>query len=1542
MGHLLRVEFTPGTRLDLVAESMVLDCGDHHILRLMGSGKIFRVDGELEKGAHTWTLLNVLVASVDNIPTVVVDGQSTVFPHYIVTLNQFGKCIELCAGAGFMSTGARAAGLEPIAGFEQNSKFEQFYLENGGTNFYCLDIHDTKCVEQAFRVGGQGAVVLSGIACQPYSRAGDKRGGDDCRAGTLPATLKFSWLIQAPVIILECTPTALTNEFVQGQIKQFAQDAGYHVSQQVLHLHRQWVGRRDRWWCVLSARPLGPIHFEDLPESKDYKIVADVMGAPCAWPETEIAALELSLYEHHKIHCCSKGLESLLLDGASPLPTALHSWGNQCYGCACGCRGAFSEKRLTERGVFAVLVALGQTIKHEGHVFPRCRHLHPSEVALLSGAKAINWGGAMRLGLAAAGQMASPLQAVWVCAHVMSQVSKFLQVPVEATPSECLAALRASIVHECQQLWPRIVPKVDSPGDDGMTWVPPNEVIVESVVKSSDMMMIEVGLCPQGVMTPVKIQVGAFVQSLVQAEAGFRDCPVEELVCCNEHGEALNDLSPLVPNCKVWIGEKESCKALVKQPDQGRIDIPIDDVEPPTESNGDFKGDKGSVTPKPPSGDMELPLDFGASLGVSDVKLDGEMMGHLGQLPQPVDPSAVERVEGWETPGDALNLLKKKGLLAIVTPQVYTHSALCGLRSQMMAKSDRLQILANQEESWGDDEVRYHLHRVATSASAMQAVLVWDPLMTTSLLKSLQGPLLEAAISNTPEVATIVTAAVVNGHWVPFVWRKEGQNVNGFSFGIPASHVLVVQNLHAWMCTQWNAPVTAFRSVDHRVPQFCGAVTIAYVEHLIWGIPMPSSMESVAAGNLVFRQQFEQTMGTVTHRPWVWGSGQSEPDPVLLGLLRQHGVSASDAVVRAEHVEASLGKEAVYKAVTSSRPWQELKWLANQKVPPYQLIKPSELQAAVDARSKNARPLGSKKQKDKGSGKGKGKQTVLAPESLRLDPGVFVVGDGKPVHQLSLGDIGPMAIGVVLATLDQALPFISQNRQVSMGGLAIVVLNVKEAPSDLPLIAEPIRFPAVCAANAEPVLVQGLMFQLGNIPVSRATSPDPVKMECIPTFVAKLVIFRDGVQDWESFAKQPVRYVQQHFQFLVPCKEDECPGSCGKWHSGSDVHIEDPLMAVWNRQWLKGNFVACTPSEATMFVFSIRVPVELELSLIAKSGTGSIVVEPRELDGRQVSKAYHVVWLQHHTCAQAQVLKQTTEGALGLARIGDRWGLRCRSEQAARVHKILKPSTEYLPSGEKMHYLIGPVPYGTVKQSIVQACKAISWEIRPLFATPAPRNVDGIMYKVQSVVAPPKQVIPLQDGEAVITRCDQSSAKISPHVPVVGSVASVQLVQQPGPKANIDGIWVNDPWAQWQPGPSRASDTSSTCTRGSVEQQVVEAVLARLPRELVEADQTMEDAGRVAALEAKVALIQEKQSEMHQVITDQANTQTGQVMQLQSQFQAQHVQLEAAVAEQGRQLQGLGGQFQAQMEKQQTQLDGMFQSQMQRLEDLLAKRSRHE
>lgn len=70
--------------------------------------------------------------------------------------------------------------------------------------------------------------------------------------------------------------------------------------------------------------------------------------------------------------------------------------------------------------------------------------------------------------------------------------------------------------------------------------------------------------------------------------------------------------------------------------------------------------------------------------------------------------------------------------------------------------------------------------------------------------------------------------------------------------------------------------------------------------------------------------------------------------------------------------------------------------------------------------------------------------------------------------------------------------------------------------------------------------------------------------------------------------------------------------------------------------------------------------MELEEALLSLSGTNAVCVEPRELDGRQVSKSYQVIWLPRHTAAQAMVLRQTITGIIGLARLGHRWGVRCR------------------------------------------------------------------------------------------------------------------------------------------------------------------------------------------------------------------------------------------------------------------------------------------
>ena len=107
------------------------------------------------------------------------------------------------------------------------------------------------------------------------------------------------------------------------------------------------------------------------------------------------------------------------------------------------------------------------------------------------------------------------------------------------------------------------------------------------------------------------------------------------------------------------------------------------------------------------------------------------------------------------------------------------------------------------------------------------------------------------------------------------------------------------------------------------------------------------------------------------------GKGQTDPRSTLLAILRQHGIEDSEVTGRYDMLCTKLGKDKVDATAASPNPWKSLKWLANQSIPPIQIVKPTELQRAIDHRAKSDAPLGRKKKTEKGKGKGKGKGVYL-------------------------------------------------------------------------------------------------------------------------------------------------------------------------------------------------------------------------------------------------------------------------------------------------------------------------------------------------------------------------------------------------------------------------------------------------------------------------------------------------------------------------------------------------------------------------------------
>ena len=1473
---------TLGTTVDLVLQSVLQDCEGHAIMRILGTQQHVEVqDVQLDQQA-VFTFLNLQVMAVTPRPVLQVTKETRQFVHPPTSYASVCKCIELCAGAGFMSQGATACGYQPIIGVEKNSRFASLYSLQHDGKFICKDIGSTEAIAEALSSGASGVTLLSGFSCQPYSCAGDRKGFRDSRADALPSSLRFAWLVQAPVIILECTPLAKDDPNVQAVLANFLQLSGFQINQVILRLSNCWAARRDRWWCVMMPQVLGSLSIPDLPIMPEYQVVGGIMPYIRHWPEKDIAELILSLQEHLKFLAYAGPLESLALDFKKPLPTALHAWGNQIYPCGCGCRSGLSEERLRTKGLHGVLIPGKTTLHHKGDSFPECRHVHPAEVLLLCGGRPDLSFDSMRLGLAAVGQLASPIQSLWILSHVRQAIASFAGES-SPDPHQLLCEYQNSLLAIRDKMWP-VIPTP--------SLVPTRTE--QHLVDSVDQQWVNLRWegCLDDAFCRALFSPGQTLENLCEAEANFRGVPKDGVQVLTTAGTGC------ATNRMLISGET--------------IVLSLRDFQPEAQ------------VPEVPKGHQQ------------DTREDN--FGLPSELPMPPP------VETIEPPGnstkDRLCHVPKEGLIKLLIPSVATAESLQGLRNQMIDLTSRKTVLETQEDLWADDQIFFHLTNAAQQATSEQGVHVWDPLAVTGLFRSPHSRIISSWAENLPPRATIVTAVLANHHWVPIVWRWADGVLDGFSYGITPSSSHSFEILHQWVCKALGADFTPLSVVPTAISHHCGVVAIAYVRHLLLAQPMvsPDKLENL---HQELCRQFVHGLDLQCPRPWIWGRGieDSTPDSALIALLRQHGVPASETSERATQVCRTIGKDKVAHALQQHAPWKELKWLANQCIPMLKLVRPSELQQAISSRAQSTASVGSKNLKKKGQGKGKS-QVGIDPTSIRIPEGTFVTADSKKIGQIPVSQIGPLQEGVVMATLDQALPYISQNRQVSLGGLCIIVLNQPEAPPGIPLISEKVTFPAVCAANSEPLIVTGSLFQLGAKPVTRASADNLLEIRSIQTSVLKLSVYRDvlGVS-WAEFCTRPMHHILQLVPPLVSCREEGCT-SCQHWHEGvSDV--KDPILAVWNRQWLTHAFATVPSEEADFYSITIRVPSELEATVLSLSGSNAVCVEPRELDGRQVSKAYQVIWLPRHTAAQAMVLRQTIAGIIGLARLGQRWGVRCRVGEAASVHQLVKPDAEYLPSGHKQVFLLGPVPFGTLKQSVVEACKKLKWSARPLQAVPAARNVSGIMWKIQALEPPPCNHLQLASGDVVITRFDHNPSRPNEPQPVVGSAATKQLCQA---DAGQDFLQIHDPWAKAIKSKGEIPADSEVISGPSraLEEQVVQTVLSRLPTPMVEDDHSTKDE-RISALELKVQQLAEQGQSLQHAFQEQAVSQQQQLNVMQTQFQSQQTILEHAVHEQGIQLQGLSGQLQTQLTRQESRLDDMFAAQMSKIEDLLgSKKQRYE
>ena len=446
----------PGDEVSVVVELQLWDT-EMSLAKLVPSGFSARIIGSLDKSIQTNARVTLFCAHVDLQPPYIdllLTSQSHVVVHPVPCLTDLSNVVEFCAGAAASSVGLSAAGFTHACSVEWSPKFVSLHERlHPAVPVICGDISDIDVLIQVKSiVPGPFSLMLS---CQPFSVGGSQKGGFDPRASTLPATLRAAHLFQCALVILECVVPARTDEFVRQHLRAFHDELGYAIHDEVYNLEHIWCAKRFRWWVVATHKSIGQVPLDPYPGSLSPLKVQDLMPYPKAWPQTDMEQLMLQPHEELQFQMDGSLLKRYMVKMDEKLPTALHSWGNQCQACECGCRSqGFSPDLLLRRGIFTQLMPVRT---NQGLKF---RHMHCQEVALLNGFPPNqDWSENARLNLAAMGQMASPLQSVWVGAMIIKHLSGLLQHELVVQPVQILWNYKRLLLQQAKQLFPDVIPK---------------------------------------------------------------------------------------------------------------------------------------------------------------------------------------------------------------------------------------------------------------------------------------------------------------------------------------------------------------------------------------------------------------------------------------------------------------------------------------------------------------------------------------------------------------------------------------------------------------------------------------------------------------------------------------------------------------------------------------------------------------------------------------------------------------------------------------------------------------------------------------------------------------------------------------------------------------------------------------------------------------------------------------------------------------------------------------------------------------------------
>ena len=365
---------------------------------------------------------------------------------------------------------------------------------------------------------------------------------------------------------------------------------------------------------------------------------------------------------------------------------------------------------------------------------------------------------------------------------------------------------------------------------------------------------------------------------------------------------------------------------------------------------------------------------------------------------------------------------------------------------------------------------------------------------------------------------TLYLIVPLDGHWI-FLWgfHKDHQLswicYDGLlHFRASQVSAFVAQLMH--ILDQPFAGVDFARLIPQQHPHTCGTVALMHLA-LILGLRSGfQDTEELELHDLLLQ---------LPQRCSLHASGPAELQQQLSTLLVSKGVPSTDSLTRAQEALQALGTASVQEALASRNPWAMLKSLASRPSSRMRLVKDFELRQHIDEQTKE-KGGHVKNHKAKKATKNQPKsQPIIDPASLRIIASTFVDDEGDELIQIPFSEVGKDAHGLAFCSLREAQPYVEAGCNISSTTLGLLIPT--EVSTDLWQSAniQTIRFPALCQATAEPLLIQGTLVTLSDGAIHRNEMKIP-EFAIQDTEVVKLQLYKDEVElDWAVITAGPIR-----------------------------------------------------------------------------------------------------------------------------------------------------------------------------------------------------------------------------------------------------------------------------------------------------------------------------------------------------------------------------------------------------------------------------------